>query len=104
VESTFELFEHDLDDAVEQRSLVGGVTVEGHRVAAEATHGQPVDPIAVDDLQRGRRHHRPRDPPVAVGTSAARRVDWRAGVRRGVDGFGIDMGSATALTGATSTT
>jgi hypothetical protein len=46
----------------------------------------------------------PRDPAVAVGTSAARRVDWRAGVRRGVDGSGIDMGSATALTGANSTT
>jgi hypothetical protein len=76
-----------------RRSVAGGWRLVASRSA-----------IAVDDLQRGRRHHRPRDLPVAVGTSAARRVDWRAGVRRGVDGFGIDMGSATALTGATSTT
>ena len=48
------------------------MTVEGHRVTAErvaeAMQGQPVDPLAADDLQRGRRHHGPGDPPVAVGT------------------------------------
>jgi len=46
------------------------MTVEGHRVAAqsmaEATHGQPLDPVTVDDLQRGRQHQRPGNPPVVV--------------------------------------
>jgi len=52
-----ELGEHGLGDAVEQGCLVRCVAVNGHRVtielAGEAAHGQPVDPVAVDELQCG---------------------------------------------------
>jgi ABC-type sugar transport system substrate-binding protein len=39
--------------------------------------------------------------PSRWAQSAARWVDWRAGVQQGVDGFGIDTGSPPALTRAT---
>jgi hypothetical protein len=49
-----ELREHDLGHAVEQGSLVRRMPVQDHRVTAqgagEPAHGQPVGPVAVDDL------------------------------------------------------
>jgi hypothetical protein len=49
--------EHDLRDTIEQCRLVRYVPVEHRRIpadlVAEAAHRQSIDPLAVDDPQRG---------------------------------------------------
>src|ERR1700722_10846342 len=82
-----ELGQHDLGHAVQQGSLIWRVAVEDHRIAVElasqATHRQPVDPLAVDELQRGDQNKIPRDLAVTGGTGARRRaVAWVWGHRR----------------------
>jgi hypothetical protein len=83
-----ELGEHGLGDAVEQGRLVRCVPVKDHRVpaqgAGEAAHGQRVDPVAVDDLQRGGQHHIPGDLATPVGGGVIDgAVGWRWAHRSG---------------------
>ena len=70
-----ELGENRLGDAVEQGRLVRRMPVQDHRVpaqgAGEPAHGQPVDPVPVDDLQRGGQHDIAGDLAAAVGGGAA---------------------------------
>ena len=85
-----ELREDDLGDAVEQGSLVRRVPVEDHRVAVQCAgkpaHGQPIGPVAVDDLQRGSQHDIPGDLAAAVeggttGGAADRGLGHHSGTR-----------------------
>jgi hypothetical protein len=85
-----ELREDDLGDAVEQGRLVRRVPVQDHRVpvqgAGEAAHGQPVGPVAVDDVQRGGEHYSAGDlaaAAVGVGVIGGAGGGGRTGHRSG---------------------
>ena len=86
-----ELRENDLGNAVEQGRLVRRMPVEDHWIpaqgAGEPAHGQPVRPIAVDDLQRGGQHNIPGDLAAAVGR----------GIAGGAAGRGLGHHSGTCL-------
>jgi hypothetical protein len=57
VDGLVDLAHDDIDEAVEDRFLVGHVVVEGHRLDAEppgeAAHGQCGEPAVVGDRDRG---------------------------------------------------
>jgi hypothetical protein len=70
-----ELNEDGLGDAVEQSGLVGCVPIKDHRVAIEGSgetaHGQALDPLAVDEVERGGQYHLSGD---LVGCGCV--IDW----------------------------
>ena len=75
-----DLGEHEVDDAVEDRLLVGHVVVERHRLDAELLGEAPdrecVDAAGVGEVDGGLQHPLARERRAALGARARRSVPW----------------------------